>query len=175
MTNVGIHTTTFEYDSMGRRIKRTLPGGQVETYQYDLAGNLVSKTDFNGYTTTYQYDAMNRLVAKVPDPRRGEPPVTYAYNELGLRTNMTDASGSTTYTYDLRNRLAQKIKTLGGTGNLPVQLSNVLSYSYDANGNLTKIVSSDPNGVNVSYEYDALNRLIAVNDAHLGCTAYNYL
>ena len=111
MTNVGIHTTTFEYDSMGRRIKRTLPGGQVETYQYDLAGNLVGKTDFNGYTTTYQYDLMNRLVARIPDPRRGEPAVTFAYNELGLRTNMLGSSGTTEYRYDVRGRLIQKLKT----------------------------------------------------------------
>jgi uncharacterized protein RhaS with RHS repeats len=39
---------------------------------------------------------------------------------------------------------------------------------------LISIVSSDPNGVNVSYEYDALNRLSAANDAYLGRTAYNY-
>jgi YD repeat-containing protein len=169
MTNVGIHTTTFEYDSMGRRIKRTLPGGQVETYQYDLAGNLVSKTDFNGYTTTYQYDAMNRLMAKIPDPRRCEPAVTFAYNELGLRTNMLDASGTTEYRYDVRGRLIQKIKTWAAVG-----LTVALNYTHDACGNLTGIQSSSPNGVSLAYSYDPLNRLESVNDAHTGTTIYSY-
>jgi YD repeat-containing protein len=106
---------------------------------------------------------MNRLVAKVPDARRGEPSVTFAYNVLGLRTNMTDASGVTSYQYDNRNRLVQKTRTwnVGQASSLSVSLN----YSYDPNGNLTNIVSSDPNGVNVSYEYDELSRLRAVNDA----------
>ena len=51
---------------------------------------------------------MNGLLAKIPESRRGEPSVTYSYNVLGLRTNMTDASGATFYTYDNRNRLAAK-------------------------------------------------------------------
>jgi len=82
---------------------------------------------------------------------------------------MTDASGVTDYAYDGRNRLAQKLKMWSG-----VALNIALDYSYDANGNLTHIVSSDPNGTDISYEYDALNRLSAVNDAKVGRTAYSY-
>ncbi len=169
-TDANLHTTTFEYDSLGRRVKRTLPGNQVETYAYNIGGLLTSKTDFNGYTTTYQYDQMNRLVAKLPSSILNPPssPVYYAYNILGLRTNMTDASGSTAYVYDNRNRLVQKTKSWG------VALSVSLNYAYDINGNLTGILSSDPNGVNVGYEYDALSRLSAVNDAATGQTVYNY-
>jgi RHS repeat-associated protein len=168
-TDANNHTTTFEYDSLGRRVKRTLPGGQIETYAYNIGGLLTNKTDFNGYVTTYQYDLMNRLLAKVPDPRRGEPAVTFGYNTLGLRTNMTDASGATSYSYDERNRLVQKTKSWAATS-----FSLSLSYGYDANGNVTNIVSSNPNGSDVSYEYDALNRLSAVNDAKVGRTAYSY-
>jgi RHS repeat-associated protein len=168
-TDANLHTTTFEYDSLGRRVKRTLPGNQIETYAYNIGGLLTNKTDFDGYATTYQYDQMNRLVAKLPDASRGEPPVTYAYNTLSLRTNMTDASGSTAYVYDDRNRLAQKTKTFGGTS-----YTSSLNYAYDALGNLTNIVSSDPNGVNLGYEYDALSRLSAVDDAKSGQTVYNY-
>jgi RHS repeat-associated protein len=168
-TDANQHTTTFEYDSLGRRVKRTLPGNQVETYAYNLGGLLTNKTDFNGYVTAFQYDVMNRLLAKIPDSRRGEANVTFGYNVLGLRTNMTDASGSTAYAYDDRNRLIEKTKTWAGAG-----LSVALAYSYDASGNLTNIVSSSANGVNVGYEYDALNRLNAVNDANVGRTAYSY-
>ncbi|HEU5123921.1 MAG TPA: Ig-like domain-containing protein [Verrucomicrobiae bacterium] len=168
-TDANNHTTRFEYDSLGRRTKRVLPGHQIETCAYNVGGLLVNKTDFNGYVTTFQYDVMNRLVAKIPDTRLGEANVTYQYNALGLRTNMTDASGVTDYEYDGRNRLAQKIKMWSG-----VALSIALDYSYDANGNLIHIVSSDPNGTDISYEYDALNRLSAVNDAKVGRTAYSY-
>jgi YD repeat-containing protein len=70
---------------MGRRIKRILPGGQVETYSYNLAGNLVSRTDFNGKVTTYQYDALNRLIQITPDPSLNEPPITLTYTVTGRR------------------------------------------------------------------------------------------
>ncbi len=164
-TDANNHTTTFEYDSLGRRVKRTLPGNQVETYAYNIGGLLTNRTDFNGYTTTYQYDVMNRLLAKIPDFRRGETTIAYQYNTIGLRTNMTDASGATAFSYDDRNRLVQKTKTWTG------QASNVsLNYAYDANGNLTNILSSDVNGVNVAYAYDELNRLAAVGDARLGAS-----
>jgi RHS repeat-associated protein len=172
-TDANLHTTTFEYDSLGRRVKRTLPDNQVETYAYNIGGQLTNKTDFNGYTTTYQYDQMNRLVAKLPDASRSESSVTFAYNTLGLRTNMTDASGATAYVYDDRNRLAQKTKNWGGSGVSP-SLTSTLNYAYNANGNLTNIVSSDPNGANVGYEYDALSRLSAVDDTKSGQTVYNY-
>jgi len=168
-TDANNHTTTFEYDSLGRRVKRTLPGNQVETYAYNIGGLLTNRTDFNGYITSYQYDVMNRLLAKVPDSRRGEPSITYAYNTLGLRTNMIDASGSTAFAYDNRNRLVQKSKFWTG------QSAGVsLNYAYDVDGNLTNIVSSETNGVNLAYAYDELNRLAAVNDAALGVTAYTY-
>ena len=168
-TDANQHTTTFEYDSLGRRVKRTLPSNQVEICAYNVGGLLTNKTDFNGYATTYQYDPMNRLLARIPDSARGEPSVFYAYNALGLRTGMTDASGSTAYVYDGRNRLAQKTKTFSGTS-----YTSSLNYAYDVAGNLTGIQSSDANGVNVAYGYDELGRLSAVNDAATGVTGYRY-
>ena len=171
-TDANQHTTTFEYDSLGRRVKRTLPGNQVETYAYSIGGLLTNKTDFNGYHTEYQYDSMNRLLAKVPDPSRNEPTVSYTYNVLGLRTGMADAGGSSTYGYDGRNRLTSKSERW----NLPsgARYTSILNYNYDALGNLTNIVSSDPNGVNVRYGYDGLSRLNAVGDAGAGTTGYGY-
>jgi YD repeat-containing protein len=47
-------------------------------------------------------------MAKVPDVAFVAPLIQFGYNELGLRTNMADASGVTTYRYDNRNRLIEK-------------------------------------------------------------------
>lgn len=157
------HATLFEYDSLGRRIRRTLPGGQFETYAYAITGLLTNRTDFNGYTTTFLYDVMNRLTHKVPDSRRYEPTASFAYNTLGLRTNMVDASGVTSYRYDNRNRLVEKATPQG-----------TLFYAYDANGSVTNIRSSNVNGVSLSYGYDELNRLSEVVDPHTGRTSYTY-
>jgi len=106
---------------------------------------------------------MNRLVQKRPDPRRFEPAISFGYNELGLRTNMVDASGVTTCRYDNRNRLIEKATPEG-----------TLTYSYNANGQVTNIASLNANGVRLNYAYDELNRLSAVFDPHAGWTSYSY-
>jgi RHS repeat-associated protein len=156
-------TTRFEYDALGRRTKRILPLNQFETYAYDVAGRMTNRTDFNGRTTTFIHDVMNRLVAKVPDASFTAPAIQFGYNELGLRTNMVDASGVTTYRYDERNRLIEK-STPQGT----------LVYAYNAHGQVTNIASLNANGVRLGYSYDALNRLSEVHDLHAGSTTYGY-
>jgi RHS repeat-associated protein len=155
--------TRYEYDALGRRTKRTLPLNQFETYAYDLAGRLTNRTDFNGRTTTFIHDVMNRLVAKVPDASFTAPAIQFSYNELGLRTNMVDASGVTTYRYDERNRLVEKATPQG-----------TLVYAYNAHGQVTNIASLNANGVRLGYSYDALNRLSEVHDLHAGSTTYGY-
>lgn len=155
--------THYAYDDRGRRVSRILPLGQSDLATYDSLGNMTAYRDFNGNITTYQYDSLNRLLQKTPDSSLGEPSVTFGYNALGQRTNMVDASGTTTYNYDARNRLTEKATPQG-----------TLTYSYDANGNVTNVLSSNANGTSVGYEYDALNRLSAVNDTHLGSTTYAY-
>src|ERR1700678_2902290 len=69
---------------------------------------------------------------------------------------MSDASGNYTYVYDLRDRLTTNATPVG-----------ILYYGYDPNGNVTNITSSTSGGTSVSYQYDALNRLINVVDLRL--------
>lgn len=168
-TDANGHATRYDYDAMGRRIRRTLPGGESEVLSYDLAGNLSSRTDFNGHTTSIEWDELNRPSCVVPDPLLGEPPVVWAYDAVGLRTNMVDAAGSTMYRHDSRNRLVEKARSW-----VDSSTSASLRYLYDAAGNVTNVSSSSVNGAALGYAYDALNRLAAVDDPLNGLTAYAY-
>jgi YD repeat-containing protein len=112
------------------------------------AGNLTSRRDFNGHVTTFGYDGMNRLRYRVPDPSLTEPTIEFTYTANGQRETMRDASGTTIYNYDGRGQLSTKQTPFG-----------TLSYSYYPNGSLAQMWSSNTNGVNTSYSYDALNRL----------------
>jgi RHS repeat-associated protein len=87
--------------------------------------------------------------------------ISYTYNEVGNRTSMTDASGTTSYSYDLLGRLITVTNPDDKT----------ISYQYDANGNRTQL--TDPNGVITTYAYNSNNQLTEVN-ALSGLTTYQY-
>ena len=64
------HRVGYEYDAMGRVIKKTLEDGVFILYSYDLNGNITSQTDEQGNITTYTYDSNNRLLTET-DPMAG--------------------------------------------------------------------------------------------------------
>jgi RHS repeat-associated protein len=124
---------------------------------------LIYYTNFNGAVIANLYDLMNRLTARIYPNGTSN---TFTYTPTGQRQTMTDASGSYTYVYDSRDRLCTNTTPLG-----------TLSYAYDANGNVTSIMSSTIGGTLVAYQYDALNRLTNVVDSRLAGatnTAYDF-
>ncbi|QOY86404.1 RHS repeat protein [Paludibaculum fermentans] len=163
-TDANSHTTTYEYDKLNRRTKRTLPLGQSETFTYDAVGNLATRKDFNGKTTTFGYDSLNRLLSKTPDASFAASPITFTHTATGKRQSMVDPSGTTNYTYDNRDRLLTKATPQG-----------TLTYTWHPNSQVASVISSNTNGVNVGYEYDAANRLQTVTDNRLSnATSYAY-
>jgi RHS repeat-associated protein len=180
------HTTRYEHDALGRRLRRTLPAtdgpAKFERLRYDAWGNLWQRDDFAGHTTTYGYDSLHRLTSKSADPDHPSfvsapalaiARVEYDYDDNGAReaARTYDASGTLLYAEDTprdeRGRLDHK-----RTG------STLLDYDYHANGLLKDLVSSTPDGVNLGYRYDQLNRLAYVDDASRGLplrtTGYAY-
>jgi RHS repeat-associated protein len=156
--------TTYEYDALGRRTKRKLPGGQSETFGHDAAGNLLLHTNFNGLIISNNYDSMNRLSSRSNGTTRLE---YYVYDTAGQLTNRIDTSGSYTWVFDSRGRVRTNTTPVG-----------TLYYGYDADGNQTGLSSATSGGINLLYQYDAFNRLTNVLDVNLGLsvtnTAYTY-
>jgi RHS repeat-associated protein len=196
------HITHYEYDGLGRRTKTTLPMGPPSTTAYDAAGNVKSTTDFNGKTITDDYDSNNRLIAQhFPDGTT----ISFTYTPTGQRASVKDARGTTTYAYDQRDRLLSRTdpdgtaisytydaagnrtsvtipagKTkytfdkLNRTATVTDPQGGVTTYTYDADGNLVK--TTNPNGTSETRQYDALNRLVYLeNDGPSGViSSYRY-
>jgi len=181
--------TRFEYDALGRQTKRILPAGELESMGYDPAGNLALRTDFNGRVIRYYYDINNRLVRRsypdgsevsftyTPTGRRSSVTddrgtaiyqydarnrlrtltypegrsLVFAYDSRGSRTSLQAVTGSqrfaSTYVYDALNRLQTVTDSQGRS----------YALGYDPNGNRSTL--SFPNGVEMGYDYDPLNRL----------------
>ncbi|BCX50344.1 conserved hypothetical protein [Haloferula helveola] len=154
--------TYYDYDALGRRTGRTLPLGQRESLEYDPLGRLVRHTDFNGYTTAYEYDPLNdRLIATRADPSHPSLALPHApagfefeHDTLGRPTAATirNAAGAVLHTdhwsYDSRSRTISHASTNG-----------TLFYAWDAADNLSAVQSDTPDGYDLSYAYDAANRM----------------
>jgi RHS repeat-associated protein len=140
------HTTSYGYDAMDRLISETQPsGGGTTTYGYDLAGRLTSLQDPKNNTTTWTYTQANE-VATQQSPTGGL--TMYSYDLMGNETSVVDPDGHTiSYSYDADNReLTETWMNPSGGSAL-----NVITYVYDADGELTKV--SD-NNATYSYGYN---------------------
>ncbi|MBI3871408.1 MAG: VWA domain-containing protein [Verrucomicrobia bacterium] len=145
--------THCEYDALGRRVRRQLPGGESERAVYDAAGNPIWKTNFNGRVIRQDYDARNRLLRRTEVGPVGETQLAaFLYTQTGLRAFQEDPSGATFYTYDDFDRMRTKDKPGWGR----------LDYEYLADGRLVSTwVRAAGEEWETRYEYDMLGRLIA--------------
>jgi RHS repeat-associated protein len=192
-------TTSFNYDANGRLIKQVLPLGMEMTIVFDAVGNMLRKTDFNGNATDYSYDVNNRIsqvnyydltsvsysytptgeLSSMTDsyginnytyayPARltsvtypDGHAINYSYDAAGNRTGIASPSGSTTYAFDALNRLVKVTDPDSGE----------TAYAYDAVGNPIQLTYS--NGTRAQYTYDALNRLLLVQNARSDSSVIN--
>jgi len=190
ITQDGITVATYTYNPSGQITSFKDGRNNTTTYTYDTNGNLASETDELDDKTTYTYNAAGRMISRV-DPRgnvQGADPnqfkwtytydgvgrrltetdplgnvTTYAYDNAGNQTSVTDANNkTTTYTYDANNRLLTF--TAPDTG--------VTSYTYDAVGN--KITETNPRNKGTIYTYDANNRLASITTPIGSKTTYSY-
>jgi RHS repeat-associated protein len=160
----------------------TDPQGNLWAYSYDPNGNLSSKsegagqnpirftrnsngtvataTDAKGAVTSFSYDGKGNLTGIThPAPLGSE---SFTYDGLSRVTSARDGAGHLeTYTYDALDRL----KTISYSD------GSVVSYSYDADGNLTSMSDA---GSTTSFSYDALNRLTQESLPGPKTIAYGY-
>ena len=187
---LGIFTRHYESDVTPRLDRLYYPNGQTAKYHFfgnandrrlqtvensDHSSNILSEFDYtydpegqiqtliSPFTSTqFNYDDSKRLTGTsqyVPGMHFIQPYGTeYDYDAAGNRlTNLTTtASGTngTTYTTNNLNQLVSASSALGGALSGPPSSTSI---TYDANGNMTY------DGSNQTYEWDAANRLIAIN------------
>ncbi|MDE5907728.1 MAG: hypothetical protein K2H52_03125 [Lachnospiraceae bacterium] len=162
--NVSYRKTSYEYDDNGNRIKETRHGGSC-----GAEGELL--TEGKDLTLTFAYDARNRLV-RVEDGQGAR--ISYRYDARGNRTGEeqviragNDAAGERAvlkkirYSYDRAGRMIRKTEILDdGLAENPAgtPVTAVTSYTYDANGNRTGIIT--PEGYRISRSHDDRDRMV---------------
>ena len=160
-TDASGNTTRYVTDPLGRVTSVTDPNRNTTSYTWDGDGNQTSATNPAGQVTTYAYDDDSRLTG-VTYSDGTTPAVTYSYDHAGLRTAMTDGTGTTTYAY---NDDGQPTSVTDGNG-------HTVAYTYNADGNPATITY--PNGKTVTEGYNDAQQVTAVTDWNNNTTAFTY-
>ena len=154
-------TTQYLRNGLGDVTRLISPDTGTATHTYDAAGNLKIRTDSQGGQANHIYDALNRLI-RIVYSKGGPLALNYywiydqvgdAYgNGVGRLTSTVSPTSSTQYAYDPQGRLLtdiQRVKLLAGANS--VEISNTVTYTYDAAGNVTRILY--PSGRRLSITY----------------------
>jgi RHS repeat-associated protein len=195
-------TTSFEYDSLGRRTKMIDPDAGLLgwTYTYDIGGNLIYENDpkLNQHIELC-YDKLNRVSrkwyasvddqitpigSKCPPAAIAEPHLDYTYdceqNRIGRLCNVQETLvGSTRFTgfnYDLRGRVTNETMTediiVNGS---TLSGSSGRSYSYDAADRLVQVpypTDSPTVGESLQYSYNDLGQLDVISSSNQTYATY---
>ncbi len=146
-TDANGNTITYSYDGLGRLLKKTYPDTTTQSFTYDAKGNIITAANKN-ISYTFTYDAGGRVMNITDSNNR---PVSYQYNALGNRTQLTYPDGSKlTYNYDNANRLSSIVNGDAKT----------FAFLYDSLGRRTTLTY--PNGAKAAYAYDPAGRLTSL-------------
>lgn len=180
--NIAGLSSTFVYDTRGRRTRETDSLGNVTNFTFDDNGNELTRSVTRTVagvprteTTTRVYDAENRVTEET-DPTGAVRRTTY--NGAGKVATSTDAIGRVTrHTYDGNARLVrtdfpdgtnEQIEYDGNGNTLSTtdRAGRVTRHVYDE---LDRLVQTQlPDGRSKSFEYDAAGRLTAEVDERGG-------
>lgn len=142
-------TRSFTYYPTNQLQTETHPESGTTTYTRYPTGHLMQKSE-NGQTITYTYDAINRLKTATS----GSFFQKFWYDKSDNITQMTSYGVDIVQNHDAANRLTSKDSTINGQ-------KNRISYTYDANDNITGITY--PSGLLVNYSYNGLNQITRVS------------
>ena len=137
----------YEYDEMGRMIRKSASGRTLLALAYDKNGNKIRQTDVTGKVTQYAYSSLD-LLEKVWDD--GQEVAAYDYNLDGTPKWVACGPIRQEYSYDLDKNLTGLTVRAGGA----VLADN--QYQYDGNGNR---IRKKQLGGETLYHYDQLNQV----------------
>ncbi|MCA8938994.1 MAG: RHS repeat protein, partial [Planctomycetes bacterium] len=184
------YVTMFEYDELNRRIRTRVRGllSAGPSYAvdhssfvfYDSTGTIRLHADAEGKWSKITHDDLGRvsLFQRYDGDPTGSPNELYrtlteyddnsrvtkttAYSDVG---NLSTSKQETLYDYDDLNRRVRVVHPdsddpIDGSGNGTDSTWDRISYEYDANSNMVRMI--DQREVTMEYTYDAGNRMTYV-------------
>jgi len=169
--NTESHTIKLTYNDNGQLITYAEDDGYKCEYTYDANGNLISETEAEEgkiyYSSTYTYNNKNLVTSWTEKYLDYDSTYVYDYeydaNDNLIKVVYKDYEGedligteNRMYEYDAKNQFVKYSNDSGYT----------VEFTYDANGNVTKKVStySEEDTYTEEYTYDKDNNLIKITN-----------
>ena len=153
-TDAENRTTSYTHSSLFGLTRITYPDSTYEDYEYDSAGNITSYTDAKGNEIHFSYDPLYRLTQI---QYQDQSTVSFTYDLNSNRTRMDDNSPNqgdyVECGYDHWNRLTTETRHISTN-------TYTVSYQYDVASRLTSLTY--PDGMQILYSYDDLNRMTEI-------------
>jgi RHS repeat-associated protein len=157
------HSTSFQYDAIGRLSGTINALNQSGSITYDGKNRPATVVTRNGQTMTFGYDDLDRMTTLTAP----EGSISLSYDAVGNLTSANHYNGAVlSMSYDALNRVISVDETLPSN-----TFTAALGYTYDANGNRTGMTT--PWGT-FRYAYDALNRVTNVTNPFGQTAAFGY-
>lgn len=166
----------LEYSSLSGRLTKTQVGSVSDERTYDTYGNLIGYSATYGLffpTEVYSYslvrDSMSRIVEKTETILGTTSNYTYTYDSSGRLTGVTkNGSQAATFSYDNNgNRVSSTYPTYTVTATYDsqdrLQRFGSKNFTYDQNGDLSKITFLD--GSYKNFSYSTLGNLTEVSNS----------
>lgn len=168
---------SLSYDNNGNLIKETKAIGNEVEYTYDVVGQLITEKNANGTLINYKYDLAGNLIEEsyvVKDQTTPSQTITYTYNNASQLTEVNQVGDTKTkFTY-LLDRLGRRVKETITYYTNTNQITKVLQYSYDADGNLATITYPDNTVIKYSYEKGQLKEALLPNGEKVKWSNYHW-
>ena len=174
-TKLGNGTETeYTYDDVRQRLQEmnlTASGNDImrNKYQYDAVDNILgisndvtptSNTKLGGASSySYQYDKLNRLISATGNAKDASYTLNMAYNVMSMPTSKVQTVDSTTTALSYNNRYRYDDEE---HPTAPTLIGHE-HYTYDANGNPTRVENDSTAAVREMY-WDEENRLMVLSD-----------
>ncbi|TVR61757.1 MAG: RHS repeat protein, partial [Spirochaetaceae bacterium] len=173
----------YEYDSRGRLLHTTDPGGSRRSLEYDAVGNVVAFVDSLGLRHNLELDVAGRIVA---ESTRSAGLTRYSYDPAGRVVSVVGSDGrELRYRYDVAGSVAAIHTDTGASTFTYDRAGRVVSTENDAArqafayvGDRVVEFRDDATGVRCSYEYSAAggvtSRVVTGRDGSRSTTSYSY-
>jgi RHS repeat-associated protein len=174
--------TTYQRDSAGRLLVKTLPDGIKVEYRYDSLGRLVSVDDGHNHPLEFEYDQQDRLISE----HQGWGTLRYGYDACGQlsRLRLPDGSkldyhhakGGALTAIDLNGARLTTHQFAFGREQQRQQGQLLSEYAYDDQGRLKAHAVSQQHQTlyRRDYAYSANGNLDSIADTRHGQRNYQY-